>query len=266
MQQSKRRAPPPPLNLRSLERPQPSFRRSPRFPPPTPPPRTPLPSLPLLTPPHTPCSSHLRLPADRCPSLSSCASPLSVISPTYLEPRDLRRQPTLSRRASRRAPRESLVALPTKFHEDDDGLHPFARVDDADTLYSPTSSTYSSATAVSGVDARIADLEAQLRALQERLEPELRTTKSMPFLRRLQRKDDRQAKEFMALVEAKEFMALVEAKRNGKPIRDKEERPSARALLLGRAGASTIDLSHLEVKDKEKRRWNIWYKIRTLAM
>ncbi|BEJ07012.1 hypothetical protein CcaverHIS641_0402810 [Cutaneotrichosporon cavernicola] len=121
----------------------------------------------------------------------------------------------------------------------------------------PSPGTYSSATAVSGVDARIADLEAQLRALQERLEPELRTTKSMPFLRRLQRKDDRQAKEFMALVEAKEFMALVEAKRNGKPIRDKEERPSARALLLGRAGASTIDLSHLEVKDKEKRRWNI---------
>jgi hypothetical protein len=99
-------------------------------------------------------------------------------------------------------------------------------------------SSYSGTTAVSGVDARIADLEAEIRQLKERLEPELRPTKSMPLLRRLRRKDDRGTKE---------FIALVETKRSGKAVREKEGRADKerRGSALGAAGKSVIDLSHL---------------------
>ncbi|CAK9787211.1 unnamed protein product [Cutaneotrichosporon oleaginosum] len=243
MQQSNRRPPPAPLDLRQHPRPHPVF-RSAGLPPPTPPPWGPLPALPVLTPPPTPCSPLARrLPADRCPSRTSAASSLSPRgwSPAYLGPHsapDGQQRATISRRPSWGVLQDNLALLPTRFHEDEDvtehpaNLHPFARVDDTETLYSPTMSTFSGTTAVSGVDARIAELEAQVRELQVRLQPELRPSKSMPLLRRLRLREERCRKD---------SMGQVEPRKSGKTVRTK----GGRVSVLGTAEKSGIDLSHL---------------------
>lgn len=170
--------------------------------------------------------------------------------------------------------------MPLKFKEDnhveEPDVHPFARnahlYAEGESLASPTASTYSVTTsAISSehqrVDARITELEDQLRALQERLaekdakdekdDPKLREAKSMPFLRRLGRRGDKPAKEKEKNKdkgkeerETQGYIALVEARSNeGEeakvPKTDKSDMASVVKSNLGDSSTSVIDLSHL---------------------